>query len=263
MDNEILDEGTRIKIIFSEAWHEIADQTDLALVRLGLRPTLKNALPATITEDPCRILYCTLSNGTRSQAEYLKGILAEKVELEVEKANFFSPYQYIIVLAQLTSQKKVKRALQPKAHTSPSKETLPGHINVPVSQLPFELLPPGSWDIDDLISHYRREAKNLPTGLSGREIQWARLTALKSLEPIMCYVGTEMWLGYILFEFPNSARVVLECPIEGNATYVLSGNWKTMVKHTKGYLRSKFPRRYKRIVHKGNWLERVGLSLNR
>jgi hypothetical protein len=42
----------------------------------------------------------------------------------------------------------------------------------------------------------------------------------------------------VVFEFGYSRRVVLECPIEGNATYILSGNWKKQVGHSKLYLRT-------------------------
>jgi len=127
---------------------------------------------------------------------------------------------------------------------------------VPVERFSFELLPPGTWDIDDVIAYYQREAHRIPTDLAGREIQWTRLKALKSLNPTKCYVGTELWLGYVLFEFSRSSRVVLECPVYGNATYVLSGNWKKMVGHTKRYIR-KFSPGCRKIVHTGKWLARI------
>jgi hypothetical protein len=70
-----------------------------------------------------------------------------------------------------------------------------------------------------------------------------------------------MWLGYVLFSFPFTGNVVLECPIEGNATYVLSGNWEALVNHTKHDLREWFPDSYARIFHQGNWLGRVENAL--
>jgi hypothetical protein len=133
--------------------------------------------------------------------------------------------------------------------------------DLPVRRLSFELLPPGSWNIDDVIAHYRREAQNLPDDLVGKELEWHRLVQIKSLEPDRCYIGTEMWLGYVLFSFPFSTKVVLECPVEGNATYILSGNWKQMVKHTKQDLRTLFPRCFVKVVHKRDWLGRVETAL--
>lgn len=132
---------------------------------------------------------------------------------------------------------------------------------VSVETLSFELLPPGTWDIEHVIAYYRREAHRFPKDLVGREIQWTRLNVLKSLRPARCFVGTELWLGYVLFEFSWSSRVVLECPVKGNVTYVLSGDWKRVVRHTKLYLRTKYPRNYTKIVHKGEWLDRIKAAL--
>jgi hypothetical protein len=81
---------------------------------------------------------------------------------------------------------------------------------IPVEKASFQLLPPGTWTVDDIISHYPKEANRLPPGSVGHEIQWSRLTAITSLGPIKCYVGTELWLGYVLFEFSDSHRVILK-----------------------------------------------------
>jgi hypothetical protein len=135
--------------------------------------------------------------------------------------------------------------------------------NIPVKRLAFELLPPGSWSIDDVIAYYRREAAYFPTDLSGRAIEWQRLSGIKTLRPKECYIGTDSWLGYVVFTFGYTKRVVLECPIEGNATYVLSGNWQSMVRRTKRELREDYPNQYIKVVHKGHWLGRVQNSLRR
>jgi hypothetical protein len=129
--------------------------------------------------------------------------------------------------------------------------------DIPVQRLSFELLPPGTWNINDVIRHYDREARYFPFDLQGRELQLFRLLKIKSIDPSECYVGTELWLGYCVFTFKYSTKVVLECPVEGNATYVLDGNWKPMVRYSKKYLRNKYPSRYIKIVHKGDWLNRI------
>jgi hypothetical protein len=130
---------------------------------------------------------------------------------------------------------------------------------VPVERLSFELLPPGTWDIEHVITYYRREAHRMPPDLADPE----RFEAIKSLRPAKCYVGTELWLGYVLFEFSKSSRVVLEKPFKGNATYVLWGDWRRMVGHTKLDLRTRFPQNNTKIVHrdKGNWLARIKAAL--
>jgi hypothetical protein len=133
--------------------------------------------------------------------------------------------------------------------------------NVPTTVVDFDLLPPGSWDIDDVIQHYRQIADSLPSDLEGRAIEWTRLTAIQRLKPTKCYVGKRMWLGYVVFTFSRTSNVVLECPIEGNATYVIYGDWKTMARHTKQFLRSSYPGLYRKCVHKRGWFERVKEAL--
>jgi len=134
-------------------------------------------------------------------------------------------------------------------------------IHVPSHRLPFDLLPPGTWDVRHVVEHYRRVAHKLPFGLNGRYIDNSRLERIGMLNPVDCYVGKESWLGYVVFEFSNSNRVVLECPIEGNATYILAGDWKAMVVLSKAELRHEFAHCYTKVVHKGAWLSRIRTAL--
>jgi hypothetical protein len=134
-------------------------------------------------------------------------------------------------------------------------------LQIGTQRLPFVLLPPGTWDIRQVVDHYRKVSHELPAGLNRRHIDWSRLEEIKSLKPVRCYIGKDSWLGYVVFEFTHSACVVLECPIEGNATYILSGDWKAMVGHTKSELRHEFANRYTKVVHKGGWFDRLRAAL--
>jgi hypothetical protein len=49
--------------------------------------------------------------------------------------------------------------------------------------------------------------------------------------------------------------------MEGNATYVLTGDWKRMAGHSKAHLRQEYPDSYIKVVHKGDWLDRVRYAL--
>lgn len=133
-------------------------------------------------------------------------------------------------------------------------------LEIPIQRLSFVLLPPETWNIGQVVSHYRKLGQR--TGVFGdRRIEWSRLKDIESLKPVRCHVGRDSWHGYVVFEFAGSKRVVLECPIEGNATYVLSGDWKKMVANTKGELRARFAKHYEKIVHKGEWLSRIRWAL--
>ena len=137
----------------------------------------------------------------------------------------------------------------------------PGALDIPVSQLGFTLLAQGAWNIQDVIKHYRNQSHALPVDLQGRKIDNSRLEKMASLRPLRCYIGKESWSGYLVFEFPATSRVVLECPFEGNATYVLSGDWKSMVRHTKLEMRRKFPLSHVRVVHSSDWFAKLRSSL--
>ena len=134
-------------------------------------------------------------------------------------------------------------------------------FQVPIQRLSFTLLPPGEWEIRDVIEHYRNASHTLPSSLLGRKIDNSRLEKIASLRPLRCYIGKETWSGYVVFEFSGSNCVVLECPFEGNATYVLWGDWKAMIEHTKAEIRREFENRYTKIVHKGEWLARIREAL--
>jgi hypothetical protein len=132
-------------------------------------------------------------------------------------------------------------------------------VGIPIQKLPFELLPPGSW-YADAVEYYQRAS--CPGGpLAGRQIQWDRLDKLRQLKPQKCYVGKHGWEGYSVFEFTYSVRVVLECPVEGNATYILSGDWKGVIGYSKQYLREHSRQYRARVFHRGDWLSRIDDTL--
>jgi len=132
---------------------------------------------------------------------------------------------------------------------------------LPVVQLPFKLLPPGSWQIGDVMDYYRAQTRGKHRLFGGRTIEPERLEALMSLQPTKCYTGERRWRGYVIFEFAGNNRVVLECPIAPNATYVLSGDWERMVRETKATLLREYRMYVTRIIHKSNWLENIRYAL--
>lgn len=134
--------------------------------------------------------------------------------------------------------------------------------DIPVETLFFELLPPGSSETSDIVSRLKRSLSEDSSKYQGRVVDETRLTKIRTLEPAKCYIGSEKWRGYVLFEFLSRDRVVLECPIEGNATYILTGDWRELVQHSKAYLRRNFSHRCERVFHQGDWLARVRQALS-
>ena len=136
---------------------------------------------------------------------------------------------------------------------------------IPVERFPFKIFPPGTWNIDDVIAHYRREAKRNPGGWWEHEFEEWRLVAMNSLGPSKYYEGEEQWNNYVVFEFARSPRVALECPRKGNATYIIWGDWKNMIVHSKGDLRDLFPQQFLRVFHrnKDEWRRKIKKALKR
>jgi hypothetical protein len=135
--------------------------------------------------------------------------------------------------------------------------------SIPVQVLAFEVLRAGAWDIEYIVDYYRRAAHNPGPTLAGQRILYERLHQINLLKPVSCLVGTESWHGYVIFKFSDTNKVVLECPIEGNAIYILSSNWENMVGHTKLDLRARYPAHYTRVKHTGEWLDRIEKALRR
>jgi len=188
-----------------------------------------------------------------------------KRKLDEELEIYEDPQKYKRIRSKV---KKIR--LEPKADLlrellSCALKPIGSHLedDLPLEYLPFELLPSESYGVNELISHLQREMSKQPHSYRERAIDSTRLIQIKTLMPDMCYIGTEEWGGYILFEFTSKDKVILECPIEGNATYILSGDWNQMVKHSKYHLRKNYTDRCMRIIHKGNWLDRVRDALTK
>ena len=115
----------------------------------------------------------------------------------------------------------------------------------------FEIFPPGRWDSKGFTQHYKelvRQGKFQET-----EVQWERIREIENLKPVTRRKGKLKWNGYVVYEFAYTDNVVLECPVEGNAVYILKGNqWKRLIQLTKGEIRDKHKTSYKKVVHKND-----------
>jgi hypothetical protein len=129
-----------------------------------------------------------------------------------------------------------------------------------MERLPFQLLPPGTWDVETVVGYYNIAKRRQNSNRSGPTVDVTRLWHLQRLGPTRCYIGTDLWYGYVVFEFNFTSSVVLECAYEGNAIYVLSSDWKLVAMNDKRTVR-KSVRHCTKVVHKGDWLERVHQAL--
>jgi hypothetical protein len=135
--------------------------------------------------------------------------------------------------------------------------SVPDVTDVPAGRLPWRLLPPGELSVERLRHHYKALQHRNPHIRYDPE----RITKAYSLGPEQCYIGTDEFDGYVVFTFAGTDRTLLECPVYGNAIYVLGPDWRRLSKMSKHELLSRRPRGVNKIVHKGNWFGRAKLVL--
>jgi hypothetical protein len=76
-----------------------------------------------------------------------------------------------------------------------------------------------------------------------------RLEILEQLKPVKIWKGKGNYKYYLVYEFNGTQSVVLECPIVGNALYILKENWIQLSKKTKQELRTRHRHSVIRMVH--------------
>lgn len=134
----------------------------------------------------------------------------------------------------------------------------PGEAETPiVSRLPFQPLPPGEISVESLKRHYEEGVGDNPD----RRYDPERVEKVLSLDPSVVYVGTEGFAGYMVFTFPHTEAALLECPERGNAAYVIDRDWMRLARRSKRELLDERPSEVTKVVHKGDWFERLKLTI--
>jgi hypothetical protein len=124
-------------------------------------------------------------------------------------------------------------------------------------RLPWSLLPPGELSTDTLRHHYAKLQRRNP------HIRYdpVRIEKAFSLGPNNCYVGRDEFDGYVVFTFAHTEKALLECPVFGNAIYVIGSDWRRLSRLSKRDLLANRASGTKKIVHRGDWFWRVELAL--
>jgi hypothetical protein len=121
----------------------------------------------------------------------------------------------------------------------------------------WEILPPGYWPVDE------SSVANFFAGKSSQTLIPSRLFEAKALDPIDIVIGKNEFNEYWCFRFKNNNKVLLESLYEGNAAYLLRGDWETLSKKTKWELLNIYSDFCERIIHgpSGNWKHEIKRSL--
>ena len=122
-----------------------------------------------------------------------------------------------------------------------------------VEYVPWKILPPGEHPFTQIMSYYES------LGEQRKKIRYdlERLRQVSSLEPAKTYCGIDEFEGYVVFYFQELNIAILDCPIVGNAIYILLGDWQNLCRLSKGELLNFHPEETIRITHSGDWFDRL------
>lgn len=122
----------------------------------------------------------------------------------------------------------------------------------------WRTLPPGESSVDDVRRLY--DGLQRRGGLDGFDED--RLKKAYELVPDQCHVGIDGFDGYIVFTFAYTPKALMECPIIGNAIFVIGSDWKRWSRMSKQELRADQSGEVARISHRGDWFRRVKQELD-
>lgn len=126
--------------------------------------------------------------------------------------------------------------------------------SLPVETLYWSFLP-HDMSVDSIYRYYvNRSGKGSET-----KLDMTRIEKIKSLEPNRVYEEkkSDDMSDYLMFTFPNTSIAIMECPIVGNALYVIETDWKNWSGKSKKTLQADQSGKITRIPHQGDWFAKV------
>lgn len=126
--------------------------------------------------------------------------------------------------------------------------------DITVKKLPWKFFPEGQWTVEQIVKEFEKFISH------DEVVDESRIWKIyDNLNPTECYVSQEGFNRYIAFCFEWANKVVLECPIYGNAIYVIKGDWKEITKLHKW--QAKLSHQVTVIRHNDTWFNRLKSNL--
>jgi hypothetical protein len=134
-------------------------------------------------------------------------------------------------------------------------------VRLPViEKLSWDILPKGEWSLEQIIKHFKE--LNCKKRWKEKRFDKTRIERIcNHLNPATLYIGREQFEGYVVFCFDWTEKAVLECPIYGNAIYVINSEWEKISKLSKWEARKKYSNQVSVINHTDTWLKRLSVNL--
>jgi hypothetical protein len=242
-------------------------ENEIALLENRQRHVKKN-LPASLFNS----LLKNLEQKIHSKKSELKRLINEKSENKSQQKFETCPYCLADVskknLFRHTETKCPKKLKSSNNVPNISRETTlekydSTDTNMALEHLSWELLPEGEWLFKELTNHFRR-LTTIPKW-NNKPFDEERLEKIERLlKPNKCYIGKDEFDGYVVYCFNWTQHVLLECPVYGNAIYIINQGeftWQEIAKATKWEARTKYSSQVKVINHSETWLERLEQNL--
>ena len=121
----------------------------------------------------------------------------------------------------------------------------------------WEILPPGEHPFPRILEYCER----LKDKDQHRRIDSERLRLIEKLGPTGIYRGLAEFDGYFVFSFSELDTAILDCPVVGNAVYLIRGDWAALSRLTKAELLTEQSEKVTRVVHSGDWFSRVKMLI--
>lgn len=190
---------------------------------------------------------------------------SNKADLEINKVFKKCPHCLVSILDKnLLNHIKAKCPKRPIILDSQvSQEFKSGDTKLVVEYMSWQLLPKGEWLFRHLSNHFKH--LNSTKKWKNKFFDKTRFQKIeKNLYPNKCFIGKDEFEGYVVYCFDWTSNVVLECPIYGNAIYIIKqGNytWQEIAKSSKWQARTEHSEQVTVINHSETWLERLKKNL--
>jgi hypothetical protein len=125
--------------------------------------------------------------------------------------------------------------------------------NLTYGRLNWKILPSGEMSFERLINYYNKLQKENTHRVYEKE----RLDLIENLNPSKRYIGLGQFKSYVVYRFNYTEKAILENPYKGNAIYILSGDWRKLSQMSKSELLDTNLTHVQRIVHNGNWYDKL------
>jgi len=128
---------------------------------------------------------------------------------------------------------------------------------LPIIDLGWYILPPGFWP------HSTAQVNRLFSPLNTDTHRPERLVHAQEINPFEVGRGRGEFERYLCFRYRFTSRVLLESADDGNAAYILLGDWRTLSRLSKHELLTRYDSEIIRIIHRedSHWRSHIFKAL--